>query len=327
MFESGIDQVFWAWALPGCKQSYEGFEYYENGRALLTWMETQRQSVRFVFHGMFERQIWPYLTFSSVTARSSWVCWGAELYQHAEKGPTFKRKLMNLCHRVACKRMLDIFPLNAGDGKLIGDYIGARPSEPLPYPLIGVDVQSKQKKDQTLRILVGNSAAPSNEHDWIFQSLSKHANQDIELIVPLNYAGSEEYVAEVIKRGHELFADKFRPITSMLGKHEYDELLAKVDCAVFGHIRQQGLYVVYTMLKHGKKMYVRGATSTFTSMSSLGFHLYDSDELSTLTFEQFLSFDKEKLRINQQLMEETYSEQALIGKWRQRMLALFQQYP
>ena len=316
MADADIEQVFWAWALPK-QDEQEGFSFYKDGKRLLAQMNQQPGHTVFVFHGMFERQIWPYLVFSPLTRRSCWVCWGAELYQHKNTGLPLKRRIMNIAHRLLSRRLAQVFTLNDGDGQLVKSILGTQRVSTLPYPLIGVDnveVTSASRKQVT--VLLGNSAAASNEHLVCLEWLSKFADEDIEVIAPLNYGGDAAYVTEVIAEGKTLLGDKFKPLTDMMSKKDYDQLLLDVDCAVFGHQRQQGLYVVYSMLKHGKKMFVRGDTSTFDSMAASGFTLYKSEAISQHSFDTFKQTDEQALAHNRQLMEQTFSEQALAPRWR-----------
>jgi len=84
----------------------------------------------------------------------------------------------------------------------------------LPYPLIGFNVDPvspiSEKTETPIKILVGNSAAISNEHEYAFEPLSHLANEKVEIIVPLNYAGTPDYIFEVIKKGLAIFGDKFK---------------------------------------------------------------------------------------------------------------------
>lgn len=316
---SSNKQHFWAWNIEGQKHN-SAFHYYNNGNELFKKMKELPENTHFVFHGMFERQIWPYLAFSSLSRRCSWVCWGAELYQHFDSGLSLKRKIMNILHRKAIGRFERVMALMSWDAELIMQRLCNRKVDTLPYPLIGVQQTDENRgKSAKITVLIGNSAAPSNEHNEGLQWLSRFADDPIRIIAPLNYGGPQAYVEEVIANGKRLFGDKFEPITHLLTKEEYDKLLTDVDVTVFSHHRQQGLYVVYSMFKHGKKMFIRRNTSSFDSLTKMGFIVNDSASIPDMSIEQFAAQKQATRDLNSKLMEDTYSESALLPKWQKMM--------
>ena len=319
---ASFNQQFWAWDIEG-KASREDFTYYPDYKALLDLMKSQGQGTQFIFHGMFDRHLWPRLAFSGLPTRCSWVCWGAELYEHGAENKTIKRRIAHFFHRKLVRKFNRVFALNRGDGELIQKLIVKRNVNSLAYPLIDSTAVTRSKVDSKVKVLIGNSANTSNDHEAILRSLADFSNREIEVIAPLNYAGSDEYVAAITKLGEDIFADKFVPITNMLDKTEYDQLLADVDIAIFAHQRQQGLYVVYSMMKYGKKMYMRRNVSSFTELNDKGFTLFDFEEIKNQSFEQFVEQGEGIGLKNKDLMQNVYSEEALLPKWQNQIDGLF----
>ncbi|MCC2614820.1 TDP-N-acetylfucosamine:lipid II N-acetylfucosaminyltransferase [Aestuariibacter halophilus] len=311
-----ILQEFWAWSVSG-EAAPQGFTQYMNANELLHLMKKNADvGSIFVFHGMFDRHLWPRLAFSGLPKQCLWVCWGADLYEHIAESKTIKRRVAHFFHRNLVKRFRHVIALNEGDSELISKHLAKRKVDVVPYPLIASDNTSLQKKNDTkLNILVGNSGASSNNHIEALEWLSKFKDENILVSVLLNYGGSSDYVNNVVQHGNTLLGEKFKPIVEMMGKDEYDSFLAGIDVAVFAHLRQQGLYVVYSMLKHGRKMYVRGATSTFSELEHKGFYVFPSECIKKQTFADFCAQTPEQRQNNQTLMTMVYSESALRPKW------------
>jgi hypothetical protein len=317
------NQLFWAWSRAD-QPAQDGFDYYANSGQLVALMQSMATNTRFVFHGFFDPSLWPKLLFSALPKRCVWVCWGHDIYQHRAPGRSLKQKAMHLIHVLLARRFIKSFALNQGDANIITQQLVTSNVAVLPYPLIGSNAVRAQSAspDKTI-ILLGNSASPNNEHIQALDWLKGFKDEAIEIVLPLNYAGPKEYVEQVIAYGQKVFADKFSPITQMLAKADYDQLLANVDIAVFAHKRQQGLYVVYSALKQGQKMYLRSDTSSFTALQGAGFDLCASEEISNMSFADFIDSQDLDMQKNKVLLSKTYSEEALLPQWQAMLEQLF----
>ena len=315
------EQVFWVKQPSKLKadssNTGEQFSIYKNIDELLLQLTQLPHSAQIVFHGLFDIHIWRRLIFTTVVKRSSCVFWGGELYRHTKTRRSIKQKIAHLIHIALVRRFKKVLVLNSGDGLLVHQYLKRKDAQVLPYPLIGLQkgLNSLKKVSEPLRILVGNSASKSNEHLYALKQLAHLTEHNIEIIVPLNYAGEKNYIDNVISFGSKIFGSKFNPITQMLDKSTYDSLLASVDFAVFSHQRQQGLYVVYAMFMLNKSIFLRQSTTSFTSLSSLGFDVHATESLSELSFTQLLALREKMTEKNSILMDKHFTESALAPKW------------
>lgn len=296
----------------------ENVNVYSCQKTLLRALKAESGKAEFVFHSMLCRWLWLRLFLSSINARSHWVCWGADLYQHILNEPTFKQRVAKQIQSWACQRMRSVKCLNPGDARLLTQVLGRTQVDVLPYPLVGVSAPDSFMpfaEGEELSLLLGNSAAQSNNHIELIDAVSPFAQQAMKAYMPLNYAGSPEYVEQVIKYGKEQLGEAFIPITDMLSKSEYDQLLASIDGAVFAHNRQQGLYVAYYMMLHGKKLFLKDTTSTFENFQHYGFHIESLRQLSHQEFEKVCSFDDSLRTHNQSILMSHFTEQALGRHW------------
>lgn len=294
---------------------------YVSSDELLKNLTSLPKNAKIIFHGLMDLHIWRKVLLSSVASRCSCVMWGAELYRHGAPERGLKHYIAQLIHMLLVKRFNKVLALNPGDATLVSQYLKRSDVNVLPYPLIGTSEPDTLKAeyvsniDLPLKILVGNSAAESNHHLYALEQLAHLAEHNVEIIMPLNYAGSERYISEVILEGQKIFNDKFKPITNMLTKSEYDDLLINTSLSVFAHQRQQGLYVAYSMLLMGKPLFLREHTSSFKNFKSLDFTVYGTESLTDYSFSQLTDLVKNKNKHNSTLMDLHFTEEALAPKW------------
>lgn len=323
-----MQQFFSHQCKPHCEQAFwvksaapiNGFTNYENNDELFALLNNVDKNAQVVFHGLFDMHTWKKLLFNPIVKRSSCVLWGGELYRHTKAGRTIKQRIVYGLHALLINRFKQVFALNQGDAQLAQKIFKRKHVAVLPYPLIGMQVAksdcAESEPDKTVKILVGNSASPSNNHIDALNKLAHLADKNIQIIMPLNYAGEPEYIERVINHANTLFENKVNAITVMLSKTEYDALLNEVSMTVFAQQRQQGLYVAYAMLLMGKPLFLLGSTSSYTNLSALGFKLHKTDSLAGISFNELTNLTNEFNRNNANLMQQHFTEAALAPKWR-----------
>ncbi|WP_166419787.1 TDP-N-acetylfucosamine:lipid II N-acetylfucosaminyltransferase [Pseudoalteromonas sp. Z1A8] len=323
-----MQQFFELQCKPSCTQQFwvksaqpvEGFITYANNDELFTLFNSLNKADNVVFHGLFDMHIWKKLLFNPIIKRSSCVLWGGELYRHTKPGRTLKQRIVHVLHALVIRRFNKVFALNPGDAQLAKTVLWRKNVAVLPYPLIGMKVASTTtpsefSEQQPLKILVGNSAAPSNNHIDALNKLTHLANSNIQIVMPLNYGGEPNYVSDVISHANALFANKVHAITTMLSKQQYDALLNEVHLTVFAQQRQQGLYVAYAMLLMGKPLFLLDGTSSYSHLSTLGFDIYKTQKLTKFTFTELAYLANKQESKNASLMQQHFTEDALAPKW------------
>lgn len=330
-----MKQFFELQCKPSCKQQFwvksstpvDGCVSYATNVELFELLNSLNSADQVVFHGLFDMHIWKRLLFNPIIKRSSCVLWGGELYRHTKAGRTLKQRIVHVLHALVIRRFNKVFALNPGDAQLAQTVLWRKKVAVLPYPLIGMKVAStttpsELSEQQPLKILVGNSAAPSNNHIDALNKLAHLASSNIQIVMPLNYGGEPNYVSDVISHANALFTNKVNAITTMLSKQQYDALLNEVDVTVFAQHRQQGLYVAYAMLLMGKPLYLLGSTSSYSNLSLLGFKVFKTEALAEVNFDQLLQLTNTQCNENAHLMTQHFTEQALAPKWRAMLQTL-----
>lgn len=145
----------------------------------------------------------------------------------------------------------------------------------LMYPSNVVKLISGAKSaNQKIRVLVGNSALPTNNHSEIFAKLANLGFNNYEIYCPLSY-GDDRYGEKIAQLGHELFGDAFIPITDFMPEVDYYHFLSTIDVALFAHKRQQAMGNTITLLESGAKVYMRSDVSQWHLFEGLGVTLFN----------------------------------------------------
>lgn len=164
------------------------------------------------------------------------------------------------------------------------------------------------------RIMISHSSFSHNYHIEILNLLGRFKDENLEIICPLSY-GSIEYREIVISQGKQIFGDKFKYYDKLLSRSEYNNLLASIDIYISNALMQTGLYVVAFCICTGKKLYLRG--NNFNWMTHLGFKVNNINEISQLSYKDFINPIDDKWKASNDLLaREVYSAKPKIEDWK-----------
>lgn len=147
------------------------------------------------------------------------------------------------------------------------------------------------------RILVGNSATPSNRHEAVFEMLEPFKNKGIEVLVPLSY-GEDEYRGEVMRAGKQLLGDSFVPLLDFMDVDEYEALLSTVTVGVFNHDRQQGMGNIGILMRSGGKIFISQQSPMWHDFAHEGRVVFPTEEIPNLTYEEFIAYSDDSAAKN-----------------------------
>ncbi|WP_136669274.1 TDP-N-acetylfucosamine:lipid II N-acetylfucosaminyltransferase [Flavobacterium sp. H122] len=156
-------------------------------------------------------------------------------------------------------------------------------------------------------ILVGNSADPSNNHLDIFLKLSDLDLRDRKIYVPLSYSGNDKYKEQVLRKGYELFGDKFCPLTQFMPLDEYNEILLSCGTLVFSHIRQQGVGNIIVSAYLGARIFLNEKSPVYEYYRSEGLKVFPTRELSK---KLNVSLKEKELQGNREKIFNLYNREA-----------------
>lgn len=227
---------------------------------------------RIVLHGLWHRGFIKLLLWQPwLIGRCYWMMWGGDFYYHDQESKDKRKLIRKLRHFVS---------LVEGDYLLVKQWYGAKGvfHRSVLYSYLEEDEFGQpgiRDSLQPIKILVGNSADPSNQHLEILEQLSAFKEQNIEVFVPLSY-GNEGYAKEIIHKGTALLGDRFKPLTDFISIQQYRSLLGDIDIAIFNHQRQQGLGNIIALLAKGKTVYLRPEVTTWNCFAQMGITLMDA---------------------------------------------------
>lgn len=161
--------------------------------------------------------------------------------------------------------------------------------------------QRNVKDNETLKILLGHSAAEYSNHRCGFDLLKKYKDESIEIICPLSY-GSEEYRKKVVEEGKRIFKDKFIPVLNFMELDEYYKFLKGIDVAILPMKRiAAGTTIVY-LDQINVPVYLLSDIKNEYLMSE--FYTRDLSEIEDLSYEEFCEVVKRTdLNVNKNNIE------------------------
>jgi len=293
------------------------FAAFQLGQHVFYWklLRQMHHADKLIIHGLFGIKTTIMLTLQPwLLPKCYWIIWGGDLYAYRHRKNTLFARTKEFFRRFVIKRVGHLVSGVEGDVELAREWYGARGHwhNCMPYlsgMITGCD--SLPKTENTIHILVGNSADPSNEHFEILEMLKQYADEDIHIHVPLSY-GPQNYAKRVVQEGKRIFGNKFTPIIDWLPRDEYRAFLATVDLAIFNHRRQQALGNAIILLELGKAVFMRSDISSWAFFRRFGLHVFDINAFDINNIPRNLSDNK-------RIVREYFSDDAL----RDQLFTLF----
>ncbi|NQZ70911.1 MAG: TDP-N-acetylfucosamine:lipid II N-acetylfucosaminyltransferase [Lentisphaeria bacterium] len=240
----------------------------------LLLIQKMHEAKHIILHGLFIERVNQLLCFMPhILKKCYWIMWGGEFY--FPDSHTF-------CRKKVIKQVAGLVTINPYEIDLVREWYGAtgKHISSFTYPSnLFVDVEVSTAKFQKTKILIGNSATPTNRHLDIFNRIAHSNLANFELIVPLSY-GDMEYAETIIKEGLKMFGEQFSPLREYLAYDDYVKLLSEIDIAVFDHNRQQGFGNIVKLVGLGKTVYTNSSSTPWRYLKDLGIEIFDVDEFS-----------------------------------------------
>jgi len=270
-------------------------------------------SNKIIVHGLSQPYNIVYLFFNPwLLKKTYWIMWGADLYGYLTPNKSWKQKIIEFCKKSIIKKIAHFITYNKGDYKLAQKWYGVKGKyhECFKYPSnLYKEYDIKPKDHTTIKIQIGNSADPSNNHIDVLKKLEKYKDEDIQIFVPLSY-GNDEYAKEVIAYGEELFRDKFIPLREFMPFEKYLEFLGSIDIAIFAHKRQQAMGNTITLLGLGKKVYMRNDITPWQLFKDVDVKVFNVENI------EIDLMDKQVQKENQEKIKEYFSKENYLNQLR-----------
>lgn len=161
-------------------------------------------------------------------------------------------------------------------------------------------------------ILVGNSAAITNNHLDLLDYLKKIDLNNKKIILPLSYAGTKRYVRKIQYIYKKNFGDGTIILTDFIPLSEYMKYIRSCSIAVFFMERQQAMGNIISALKNGCKVFLSDNNPVYKFYKKIGIIVFSvENELNNKNIEQPLSF--KEIAHNRQILKTMYDYDACIN--------------
>lgn len=254
-----------------------------------------------------------------------WIVWGGDLYSHRDVNKGIKNKIKEKVRAFVIKRFKAVCTLVKSDYQLAKDFYNVQGSY-FPAIYVGGErrlqamskymKEKERRKDNEIKIIIGNSSTRTNHHKEIIDLIYYYKNQNITIYCPLSY-GDLAYRDEIIQYGVEKLGDKFIPILEFMEIEDYIKLLSNMDIGIYNNDRQQGLGNIYSLLYMGKKVYLRPGTTMWQEIKeNKKLNVYSIAEVIKLNFEEFHEMNESSIISNNDIMKERYDKDNVLKIWR-----------
>jgi dTDP-N-acetylfucosamine:lipid II N-acetylfucosaminyltransferase len=175
----------------------------------------------------------------------------------------------------------------------------------VPYQNLDVVRESSAKIDR-LRIVVGNSATPTNNHMDAIEKISA-SGLLADLIIPVGY-GEPKYTrflkknTDFYKNGSIEFVERFMDF------NEYVQLLSNADALVMNHIRPQGYGNIFMSMYLGKPVFLNAKNLSLSDLNSAGLQWFPLTDLAKL--------DQLRIEDNRDKILNLFSHERLISVYK-----------
>lgn len=146
----------------------------------------------------------------------------------------------------------------------------------LQLPVTTIYPEPDYSAKDKLKMLVGNSSAPGNNHIDTFSQLQELQYKG-EVIVPFGYGYDAVYKKNLLRIIKDLTLD-VHVLGTFMPYEAYLHLLDTVTTAVFNSYRQMALGNIFMLLFYGAKIYLSERNPTYPWLKKLGFHIYSTEQ-------------------------------------------------
>ena len=161
--------------------------------------------------------------------------------------------------------------------------------------------------DNTLKILLGNSSNPTNNHLDAFFLLTKRLEKNYDIYAPLSY-GDDNYSKIVQEYATRIWKEKFHPITQFMEPSQYIDLLNSIDIVIMYHNRQQAYGNIITSLMLGKPVFMKKNNASFKTFSSIGIKsIFDIDFLNDKSVSNAILFARDNITETKSILLKYFS--------------------
>lgn len=213
-----------------------------------------------------------------------------------------RRRITSICCCDGDFELLQRY-IKIGDIKRVNYYY--YPIEDVMGPLYGKSVCSNANL-----ILCGNSAAETNNHQYLLKYLKKLGIGDNKVVMPLSYCGTEEYKELIAAIGHDYFGDSFYPLFEFVPLEKYNNFFLNAGICIYSSWRQMAVGNITVALYLGSKVFLSKHNPWTKDAANLGLKFFYLESAGKQDFLKPLS--EEEKASNRRIIEDVFSSDKLV---------------
>ncbi len=168
---------------------------------------------------------------------------------------------------------------------------------------------TKETVSQSYKILLGNSADPTNNHIDALTFIKKEISAQVDVYSILSY-GDTVGKNWAIKTGENLFGDHFYPILDYMDRQSYLDFVNSMDVVVMYHNRQQAAGNIMTALVLGKPVFMKSENVVYKMLKNIGVSaVFDIKQISKRPLNEYIKEAKEKRKETAEIIKNIYSKE------------------
>lgn len=262
---------------------------------------------KIIFHGLFlESAVNKLFHEPDLLEKAYWIIWGGDLYnaQRDEKNDFVRKNFKKF--GIETIPDMDFYRKQYNSDK---EYIKVMYIYPLKKEMLD---NSIRKPGNTINIQVNNSADDSTLE--MLDQLAKFKDKNIIVRTILSY-GKLEFRDRIIRKGNEIFGEKFEYLDTLLNPEEYSSFIAQNDIFILNQNRQQGLGNTLANVYLGNKVFIRSEVSTSRHLNDEGIRIFDTGMIGDMDFAEFINFPEAIKVNNKKEVAKYYNEEYLKILW------------
>ncbi len=273
-----------------CKKWYDEFEFPQGKNVIrikrLHGLDFSNAE-KVIWHSLFQEVFYLYDHKDILREKVYWMIWGGDLYNapRDKKNDFVRENFKGYITDVDG----DIKVLNSKYNCKNRNFFNAGYTFPVTEDMINNAKKNFRKRD-SLVVQINNSCDKSTLE--MLAVLSKFKDKNLIVKTILSY-GELEYRDKIIKKGCELFGDKFEYLDKILSPQEYANYVSENNILILNQNRQQGLGNSFLALNFGQKLFIRSEISTFEHLMSKGCIIFDTKKIVDLEYEEFFYMEEE----------------------------------
>lgn len=250
----------------------------------------------------------------SILKKVIWIEWGADLYSWESVGRSARsvvNNIVNRCLRTRCHSMVGIFPPDcdyyqkafpkAKVNVYYAPYCGGSVDEEFFREAPPSRLPQTKAQGEPVYIQIGQNALSTLNHIDVLNTLARFRDENIRILLPISYGGTEAYADEVQRCAERIFGEKAICLRDVMPVDAYFQLITRVDIAIFNTTRQCGLGNIYRLIYRNTKLYMPEDCVMYSYFVDNGITINKYEELAACSYQTFIEdmrpYDWEKADI------------------------------